>query len=172
MEYLKDSLDTGQTEGGSSNFQSIEGHRGLCSLSDPAYLVNSHNLLIAWESGEIIWEPLTNIMADFKHCGKFKAMLVTDGDHTKGPTENDYSGFVSLRKLRLAMFFAELNNLQLWRANVGNAYLQGLTREKLCIVAGPEFEEVQGHVLIMYKALYGTTSAGAFCHDKPFDILQ
>ena len=38
--------------------------------------------------------------------------------------------------------------------DVGNEYLQALTREKLYIVGGPEFEEIQGHVLVMYKALY------------------
>ena len=31
----------------------------------------------------------------------------------------------------------------------------------LYIVGGPEFEELQGHVLVMYKALYGTKSGGA-----------
>ena len=46
------------------------------------------------------------------------------------------------------MFLAELNNLQLWGADVGNAYLQALTKEKLYIVVGPEFEELQGHVLV------------------------
>ena len=40
----------------------------------------------------------------------------------------------------------KLNNLQLWGADVGNAYLQVLTKEKLYIVAGPEFEEIQGYV--------------------------
>ena len=28
--------------------------------------------------------------------------------------------------------------------------------ERLHIVAGPEFEGLQGHILVMYKALYGT----------------
>ena len=70
------------------------------------------------------------------------------------------------------MFLAELNNLQLWGANVGNAYLQALIKEKLFIVAGPEFEELQGHVLVMYKALYGTRYGGVCWHDKLFDILQ
>ena len=46
------------------------------------------------------------------------------------------------------------------------------TKEKLYIVAGPEFEELQGHVFVMYKALYGTRSGGAYWHEKPFDILQ
>ena len=53
--------------------------------------------------------------------------------------ETVYSGVVSLRNLRLAMFLAELNNLELWRADVGNAYLQALPK-KLYIVGGPEFE--------------------------------
>ena len=56
--------------------------------------------------------------------------------------------------------------------DVGNEYLQALKREKLYIVGGPEFEELQGHVLVMYKALYGTRSGGACWHDKFFDILH
>ena len=86
--------------------------------------------------------------------------------------ETVYSGVVSIRNLRLAMFLTELNNLELWGADVGNANLQALKREKLYIVGGPEFEELQGHVLVMYKALYGTRSGGACWHDKFFDILH
>ena len=37
-------------------------------------------------------------------------------------------------------FFVELNDFQLWGADVGNAFLQALTKEKLYIVAGPECE--------------------------------
>ena len=44
--------------------------------------------------------------------------------------------------------------------------------QKRNIVPGPEFEELQGHVLVMYKALYGTRSGGACWHDRLFDILQ
>ena len=40
------------------------------------------------------------------------------------------------------------------------------------IMAGPEFKELQGHLLIMVKALYGTRSGGARWHDRLFDILQ
>ena len=39
-------------------------------------------------------------------------------------------------------------------------------------MAGPEFEELQGHVLVMYKALCDTRSGGACWHDKLFNILQ
>ena len=111
-------------------------------------------------------------MFDVKHCGKFKAILVADGHLTKEPNETVYSGVVSLRSLRLTMFLAELNGLQLWGADVGNTYLQALTKEKLDIMAGPEFDDLQGHVLVMHKALYGTRSGGACWHDKCFDILH
>ena len=77
-----------------------------------------------------------------------------------------------MRNLRLAMFLAELNSLPLWGADVRNAYLQALTKEKLYIVAGPEFEELQGCAFVLYKALYGTRFGGACWHDKPFDILH
>ena len=40
------------------------------------------------------------------------------------------------------------------------------------MVGGPEFEELQGHVLVVHKALYGTISGGACWHDKGFDILH
>ena len=49
------------------------------------------------------------------------------------------------------MFFAELNDLQLWGGDVRNAYLQALMKEKLYIVAGPEFEELQGQFLLCTK---------------------
>ena len=39
-------------------------------------------------------------------------------------------------------------------------------------MGGPEFEELQGHVIVMHKVLYGTRSGGACGHDKLFDILH
>ena len=50
MEYLEDSLDTGQTEDGVYKFKSIQDHRGPYFLSDPEYLGSSYNLLIEWET--------------------------------------------------------------------------------------------------------------------------
>ena len=107
-----------------------------------------------------------------KHDGRFKARLVVDGHLTKEPVESIYSGVVSLRSLRMVVFLSQLNDLEIWGADVGNAYLEAYTDEKLCIIAGPEFKELQGHLLIMIKALYGTRSRGARWHDRLFDILQ
>ena len=48
-----------------------------------------------------------------------------------------------------------------WATNIGNAYLEALTSEKVCIRAGPEFgPELEGHLLIIYKGLYGLRLSG------------
>ena len=72
----------------------------------------------------------------------------------------------------MVVFLSQLNDLEIWGVDVGNAYLEAYTDEKLCIIAGPEFKELQGRLLIMIKALYGTCSGGARWHDRLFDILQ
>ena len=100
-----------------------------------------------------------------KHAGKFKARPVADGHLTKEPV-------VSLRSLRMVVFLSQLNELEIWGADVGNAYLEAYTDQNLCIIVGPEFKELQVHLLIMIKTLHGTRSGGARWHDRLSDILQ
>jgi hypothetical protein len=47
-----------------------------------------------------------------------------------------------------------------WATDIGNAYLEANTTEKVCIKAGPEFGELQGNLLIIDKALYGLWPSG------------
>ena len=60
----------------------------------------------------------------------------------------------------MVAFISELNNLELWATDIGNAYLEALMTEKIYIVAGQDFGELEGHMLIIYKALYGLRSSG------------
>ena len=85
---------------------------------------------------------------------------MADGSLTPDPVENIYTGVVFLRLLRLVIFLGELNNLELWGADIENAYLDAYTHEKLFIIAGVEFEELEGFILIFNKALYGLKSSG------------
>ena len=62
-----------------------------------------------------------HLVFDVKHDGRHKARLVTGGHLTDDPIERVYSSVVSLGSLRLVIFLAELNQLELWGADVGNA---------------------------------------------------
>ena len=106
-----------------------------------------------------------------KHDGRHKARLVAGGHLTPDPIESIYSGVVSIRSLRLAIFLAKLNNLEVWGADIGNAYLEAKTKEKLYVVAGPEFEELEGYILVICKALYGLKHSGLRWSQKIHDIM-
>jgi Reverse transcriptase (RNA-dependent DNA polymerase) len=88
------------------------------------------------------------------------------------PLESVYSGFVSICGIRIVLFLAELNNLELWATVIGNAYLESFTSEKVYIVKAPEFREHEGHILIISKALYGLQSSGALWHDRFSDCIS
>ena len=104
--------------------------------------------------------------------GRHKARLVADGHLTPEPIENIHSGVVSLRNLRLVIFLAKLNHLDLWGADIGNAYLEAFTDEKLYIVAGPEFQELEGYLLIFLNALYGLKSSGKRSAEVIYGIFR
>ncbi len=58
------------------------------------------------------------------------------------------------------MFLAELNDLDIWATDIGNAYLEAETQEKVFIIAGPEFGKLEGLTLIIVKALYSLHMSG------------
>ena len=63
--------------------------------------------------------------------------------------------------MRMCILIAELNDLKIMAGDVGNAYLEALTKEKVYIIAGPEFGELEGTIMIINKALYGLKTSGA-----------
>ena len=109
---------------------------------------------------------------DVKHDGRHKARLVADGHLTDIPVDSVYSGVVSLRGIRLILFLAELNQIPVWGADIGNAYLEAMTKEKLYIIAGPEFGDLKGHILIISRALYGLRTSGLRWHERLADCLK
>ena len=68
--------------------------------------------------------------------------------------------------------FGELNNLKIMVGDIGIAYLEAYTQEKVYIVARPEFGDLEGHTLVIHKALYGLRPSGARFHAKLADTLR
>ena len=113
-----------------------------------------------------------HLVFDVKHDGRHKVRCVADGHLTEIPLDSVYSGVVSLRGLRIMLFLAELNDLEVWATDIGNAYLEAQTKEKIYIIAGSEFGSRQGHILLIKKALYGLRSSGKRWHERFADCLR
>ena len=104
-----------------------------------------------------------HIIFDIKMGENFrrKARLVAGGHKTDTPSSITYSSVVSRDSVRIALLIAALNDLNVLSCDIQNAYLTAPCREKICIVAGPEFASEAGNTMIVTRALYGLKSSGA-----------
>jgi hypothetical protein len=103
---------------------------------------------------------------DVKFDGRKKCRLVAGGHMTDPTSEEVFSGVVSMETVRICFVLAQLNNLEVCAGDIGNAFLYGKTKEKVFIIAGPEFgPRLQGKHLIISKALYGLKSSSARFHE-------
>jgi hypothetical protein len=119
-----------------------------------------HNKGIGTTPGEEFKKIRVHLVYACKHDGRHKARLCANGNLTKKPINSVFSGVVSLKSLRTVIFLAEVNGLETWATDIGNAYLEAETSEKVCIIAGPKFGELEGPTLVIFKALYGLRSSG------------
>ena len=106
-----------------------------------------------------------HIVFDVKFDGRCKARLVADGNHTTMDKEDIYSGVVGLDTIRLGFQLAAMNDLLVCAADVGTAFLYGYTKEKVYVIAGPEFGALQGKPLIIHRGLYGLRTSAARFHE-------
>jgi hypothetical protein len=90
-----------------------------------------------------------------------KARFVADGHKTKTPAALCYSSVVSRDSVRIALTIAALNDLDILACDIQNAYLTADCRERVWILAGPEFGSEAGQNMLVKKALYGLKSSGA-----------
>ena len=106
-----------------------------------------------------------HIVFDVKFDLRQRARLVGGGNHTQLEKDETYSGVVGMDTVRWAMFIGEANGLTCCAADIGSAYLQSMTRERIFIVGGPEFGDLEGKVFIVYKALYGLQTSATRWHE-------
>jgi Reverse transcriptase (RNA-dependent DNA polymerase) len=106
-----------------------------------------------------------HLVFDVKFDLRKKARLVAGGHKTAPPKEDLYSGVVDLFTVRLGHMIAAANQLKVCAADIGNAFLYGTTKEKVYIIAGPEFGALAGKPLIIDRGLYGLKSSSARFHE-------
>ena len=65
-----------------------------------------------------------------------------------------------MRSLHICLFIGELDDMEPCATDIGNAYLEALTKEKFFIRAGQEFGDLKGHMFIIYKSVYELQLSG------------
>jgi hypothetical protein len=79
---------------------------------------------------------------------------------------------VDIQTVGLGFMLAAQNELSVCAANIGNAFMYSKTREKVHIVAGREFGELKGTLLIIDRGLYGLRSSAARFHENLSEKLM
>ena len=92
---------------------------------------------------------------------------------TDPPAQDVYSGVVGMDTVRLAFAVGEMQGLEVCACDISTAFLYGKTKEKVYIVAGPEFgPEWEGKRLIVQGNWYGLKSAAATYHSVASAVLR
>ena len=96
---------------------------------------------------------------DLRH----KARMVAGGHVVNATMYESYASVVQTRTIRILKTIAANEGLNFITGDIGNAFVQAQTQEKIYSKAGPEFGPRSGCIVILKKALYGlSTSARAW----------
>ncbi len=99
---------------------------------------------------------------DVKIDFTYKARIVAGGYVTDPPACLTYSTVVARDSVHLTFLIAALNDLEVLSADVGNAYLNALMKERVHTICGPEFgPTLNGRISVITCALYGLKSSDA-----------
>ena len=113
-----------------------------------------------------------HLIFDVKFDLTRKARYVAGGHLTDPPTHMTYATVVSRDSVRICLTVAALNNLNISACDIGNAYLNAETQEKVYFVAGSEWRDKQGRVVVIVRALYGLRSSALQWQRHLADNLQ
>jgi hypothetical protein len=119
--------------------------------------LTDYETFIGLDSGEDISKGYQkiqyHIVFDVKYDLRHKARLVAGGNWTGNHKEDMYLGVPLMDTIRICFFLGEPYRLSCCTCDIGNAFLYGKTKEKVYIIAGPEFgSTLCGRNLIINKS--------------------
>ena len=105
------------------------------------------------------YAPLTLIFDIKQEDLRRKARLVAGGHVVDSSMYESYSSVVQTRTIRILETIAMNEGLKFVTGDIGNAFVQADTNEKIYSTAGPEFGDKEGSTVIIKKALYGLATS-------------
>ena len=132
----------------------INKFKAFCILKDGKFLSSDYKKL---------WY---HFVFDVKFDRRRKARWIMDGNFTPSmPQEECFASVVSTEAVCLGFVLAQIQGLQCIAGDVSNAFLTAFTHKKIYIQAGPEFGNLEGRIMVMKKAVYGTKTAALQFHE-------
>ena len=110
-------------------------------------------------SAEYQFTPLTMIFDIKQEDLRRKARLVAGGHVVESNMYESYSSVVQQRTIRLLETIVLNEGLSFVTGDIGNAFVQADTKEKVYTIAGREFGEKKDCTVIIKKALYGLATS-------------
>ncbi|MGH7955002.1 MAG: reverse transcriptase domain-containing protein, partial [Gloeomargaritales cyanobacterium] len=125
------------------------------------------------------WKPPSNyqfaplqMIFTVKSDLRRKARLVVGGHVVDSGDLPTYASTVKGMSVRLLFLIAAINKLDVLSADIGNAFVNAYTSEKIYTRAGPEFGEHVGKLVEIIKALYGLKTSARQFHAHLADSLR
>ena len=112
------------------------------------------------------------IVFDVKMDLTRKARICAGGHKTDPPSSITYASVVSRDSVRIAFLYAALHDLPVLAGDIGNAYLNAETKEKVYIKCGNEFREHAGKYAVVVCAWYGLKSSASAWRNHLAPILH
>ena len=113
-----------------------------------------------------------HLIFDVKFDLRKKIRYLAGGHLTSIPSSMTYSSIVSWESVRIAFLIAALKELEVWAADIQNAYLIVSTKEKVWFIAGDEWGEHAGKPVIIMRTLCGLKSSGQAWRNFLVDVLK
>ena len=98
------------------------------------------SMCILKQNGDIVSRTTLRTLTGSELASEIeKTKRVAGGHTTTPPPESTYAGAVSREIVRIAFTLAALNDLDIFAADIQNAYLTATCGEKIIFNCGPEF---------------------------------
>jgi len=118
------------------------------------------------------YTPLTMIFDVKQEDLRRKARLVAGGHVVESSMHESYSSVVQQRSIRLLETVALNEGLSFVTGDIGNAFVQADTKEKVYTIAGTEFGEKKDCTVIIKKVLYGLATSARQCNITLGDSIR
>ena len=125
------------------------------------------SMWILKHNGEIVSRTTLRTLTDSELASETEKTKIVAGGHTTNPpVESTYAEVVSWESVWIAFTLVALNDIDIFVADIHNAYFTALFGEKIIFTCGTEFgSEHKGKTAVIVRALYGLRSSGSeFCN--------